>query len=87
MAIADPTGLTPGKQHELGWDSVNAYDEWASGTSTLGRESKRVVVLVDRLRPALQLNPDLPLEAFEEAMEELCRDRTALSLAEANLTA
>ena len=30
------------------------------------------------------LNPDLPVEAIEGAVEELCRDRTALSLAEAN---
>ena len=35
--------------------------------------------------PALQrLNPDLPVEAIEGAVEEICRDRTALSLAEAN---
>ena len=23
-------------QHELGWDVVNAYDEWTGGTSQLG---------------------------------------------------
>ena len=31
-----------------------------------------------------RLNPDLPVEAIEGAVEEICRDRTALSLAEAN---
>ena len=39
------------------------------------------------MRPALQrLNPDLPVEAIEGAVEEICRDffLTALSLAEAN---
>ena len=40
-----------------------------------------------RTNPALQrLNPDLPVEAIEGAVEEICRDffLTALSLAEAN---
>ena len=40
-------------QHELGWDAVNAYDEWAGGVSSLGREGKRDVVLVSRLRSRL----------------------------------
>ncbi len=70
---------------ELGWEAVVAYDEWASGKSSLGRETKREVVLVDRLRPALAtLNPGLPAEALEAAVEELSRDRSALSLVEAN---
>jgi type I restriction enzyme, R subunit len=72
-------------QHELGWDVVNCYDEWSGGVSNQGRDGKREVVLVSQLRPALQrLNPDLPVEAIEGAVEEICRDRTALSLAEAN---
>jgi type I restriction enzyme, R subunit len=72
-------------QHELGWDVVNCYGEWSGGVSNQGRDGKREVVLVSRLRPALQrLNPDLPVEAIEGAVEEICRDRTALSLAEAN---
>ena len=72
-------------QHELGWDVVNAYDEWTGGKSQLGREGKREVVLTGRLRPVLQrLNPDLPVQAIEGAVEELSRDRTALSLVEAN---
>ena len=70
-------------QHELGWEVVNCYDEWSGGVSNQGRDGKRKVVLVSRLRPALQrLNPDLPVEAIEGAVEEICRDRTALSLAE-----
>ncbi len=50
-------------QHELGWDVVNCYGEWAllrqgfegqgGGASDLGRDGKREVVLVSRLRPAL----------------------------------
>ena len=72
-------------QHELGWEVVNRYDEWSGGVSNQGRDGKREVVLNSRLRPALQrLNPDLPGEAIEGAVEEICRDRTALSLAEDN---
>ena len=72
-------------EHELGWDSMNAYDEWAGGASSLGREAKREVVLTSRLKPALQsLNPDVPEQAIEGAMEELTRDRSALSLVEGN---
>ncbi len=72
-------------QDELGWEVVNCYDEWSGGVSIQGRDGKREVVLVSRLRSALQrLNPDLPVEAIEGAVEEICRDRTALSLAEAN---
>ena len=72
-------------RNELGWEVVNCYDEWVGGVSNQGRDGKREVILVSQLRPALQrLNPDLPVEAIEGAVEEICRDRTALSLAEAN---
>ena len=72
-------------QHELGWDVVNCYGEWDGGASVLERDGKREVVLTGRLKPALRrLNPDLPVEVIEGAVEEICRDRTALSLAEAN---
>ena len=72
-------------QHDLGWDAVAAYDEWSSGSSALGRESKREVVLTARLRPALErLNPGLAAAAIDAAVEELTRDRSSLSLVEAN---
>ena len=82
-------------QHELGWDVLNCFGEWANlrqgsggqigGVSDLGREGKREVVLTGRLKAALlSLNPDLPEEAIDGAVEELSRDRTALSLVEAN---
>ncbi len=59
-------------QHELGWDVVNCYGEWDGVASSLGRDGKREVVLVSRLRPALQrLNPDLPVGAIEGAVEEV----------------
>ena len=72
-------------KHELGWEVVNCWHEWSCGVSDLGRDGKREVVLIGRLKPALQrLNPALPMEAIDGAVEEIFRDRTALSLVEAN---
>ena len=71
---------------QLGWETANCFHEFEqAGGSPLGRESKAEVVLVSRLGTALeQLNPDLPSEAYEQAIEELTRDRSRLSLAQAN---
>ena len=45
----------------LGWEYLNCYDEQPGPDSILGRETRSEVVLVRRLRPALErLNPDLP---------------------------
>jgi len=70
---------------DLGWETFNAYSEFDHGTSALGRETKAEVVLKSRLRPALEkLNPTLPVEAIESAIEDLTRDRSRLSLIAAN---
>jgi type I restriction enzyme R subunit len=70
---------------ELGWETVNAYHEFDQGASTLGRETRAEVILTARLRFALQrLNPDAPPGAIHQAMEELTRDRSRMSLAAAN---
>ncbi|MBX3733963.1 MAG: hypothetical protein KF791_15410, partial [Verrucomicrobiae bacterium] len=51
----------------------------------VGRETKGEVVLVSRLRAALErLNPALPPEAITAAVDELTRDRSAMSLPAAN---
>ncbi len=51
----------------------------------MGREAKSEVVLGGRLRPALErLNPDLPAIAYDQAIEELIRDRSAMAPAQAN---
>ena len=51
----------------------------------LGRETKGEVVLVSRLRSALErLNPALPPEAITAAVDELTRDRSAMGLPAAN---
>ncbi len=50
-----------------------------------GRETKGEVVLVERLRAALgKFNPTLPPEAINTAIDELTRDRSAMSLEAAN---
>ena len=50
---------------ELGWETVSAMEETFGATGTLLRETKGEVVLVSRLRAALErLNPALPLAAI-----------------------
>src|SRR6266700_5886807 len=70
---------------DLGYETAYTFHEKLGKNGTLGRETDNEVVLVPRLRAALQrLNPDLPHEAIELAIEELTHDRSALSLANAN---
>ena len=69
----------------LGWQTVSALEENFGAGGTLGREIKGEVVLTDRLRAALtKLNPGLPAEAIQTAIDELARDRSAMSLEAAN---
>jgi type I restriction enzyme R subunit len=69
----------------MGWQTVSAMDETLGPAGTLGRETQGEVVLTERLRAALvRLNPGLPAEAIERAIDELCRDRSAMSLVAAN---
>ncbi|WP_419629100.1 type I restriction endonuclease, partial [Thiolapillus sp.] len=71
---------------ELGWETVNGFHEFdSSGKSIFGRDARTEVVLRSRLRPALErLNPGLPQEAFDQAMEELTQDRSAMAPVQAN---
>jgi type I restriction enzyme R subunit len=64
---------------DLGWETVSAMDETLGPTGTLGRETKGEVVLATRLRSALvRLNPALPAEAINNAIDEITRDRSAM---------
>ncbi len=55
---------------ELGWETANCWGESFGEEGTLGRETPTEVVLVSRLRPALErLNPDLPPVAIDLAIE------------------
>jgi type I restriction enzyme R subunit len=69
----------------LNWQTISALEETLGPGGTLGRETKGEVVLTDRLRAALtKLNPGLPAEAIQTAIDELARDRSAMSLESAN---
>jgi type I site-specific restriction-modification system R (restriction) subunit len=69
----------------LGWQPVSAMEETFGAGGTLGRETKGEAVLVERLRAALcKFNPTLPPEAISNAVDELTRDRSAMSLEAAN---
>ena len=70
---------------ELGWTTVNARDELLGADGTLGRETTSEVVLVARLRAALdRLNPDVPPEGIAAAVDQLTSDRSAMSQVAAN---
>lgn len=70
---------------ELGWDHVNAYHEKLGVDGTLGRETRNEMFLTQRLRAALErLNPDAPVLAIDQAVDEITKDRSALHYARAN---
>jgi type I restriction enzyme R subunit len=69
----------------LGWETASALEEEFGPNGTLGRETKGDVVLILRLRTALErLNPTLPVDAIASALDELVRDRSAMSPEAAN---
>ncbi|MGB7950464.1 MAG: hypothetical protein WCH75_22495, partial [Candidatus Binatia bacterium] len=54
---------------------VSASEESFGSAEPLGRETKSEVVLVPKLRSALErLNPELPADAIDSAVDELARD-------------
>lgn len=70
---------------QLGWETYYAFSEFDGRGSPLGRETKSEVVLIARLREALErLNPDAPAEAIGQTIDELTRDRSRMSLVAAN---
>lgn len=70
---------------KLGWQTIRAYDEVHGPLGTLGRDNRSEVILRSRLISALEkLNPGLPAEAFDQAYDELIRDRSRVSLPQAN---
>jgi type I restriction enzyme R subunit len=70
---------------KLGWKARNCYYETFGPGGDLGRETSSEVVLVQWLRPALErLNQGIGKEAINLAIEELTRDRSTLSPANAN---
>jgi type I restriction enzyme R subunit len=63
---------------ELGWTTVSAMEETFGATGTLLRETKGEVVLVSRLRAALErLNPTLLPKAITAAVPGILFERLA----------
>lgn len=61
----------------LGWGFKNLYAESFGTLGSEGRESEHQVILTRRLRAALTtLNPGLPADAYEQAIEQLAQDRS-----------
>ena len=70
---------------KLDWRTANCYNERFGPSSTIGRENSAEVVLIPKLRTALQrLNQNLPAEAIDLAIEAITRDRSVMSLSRAS---
>jgi type I restriction enzyme R subunit len=71
---------------DLGYTTANCfYEKVGTTNATLGRETTADVVLIPKLRAALQkLNPGVVEDATRLAVEELTKDRSAMGLAHAN---
>jgi type I restriction enzyme R subunit len=70
---------------ELGWQTLSSMEEVLGNGGTLGRQTKSEVVLTERLRASLvKLNVNIPVETIEAAVDEISRDRSAMSLESAN---
>ena len=61
----------------LGWETANLYNEAFGPSGTEGRTSAAEVILVPRLRKALErINPGYPATAYDQAIEQLTEDRS-----------
>ncbi len=70
---------------ELGWETLNCYHENFGPLSLLGRDTMAEVVLPNRLRAAIErLNPEVSSLGIELAIQEVTKDRSAMSAARAN---
>ena len=71
---------------EMGWHTQDCSNEFESDIEIrIGRETKSDVVLINRLRAALErLNPNAPGDAIDAAIEELTQSRAVMNPVEAN---
>ena len=70
---------------ELGWQTLDCYSETFGKDSLLGRDNRSEVILVRELSEALtQINPDCTTNEINLAIDELNRDRSAMSAIAAN---
>ena len=65
-----------GRLAELGWETIDGYEEELGVEGTLGRDAQSEPVLGYRLQAAVErLNPDVPVSAVTAAVEEFCEIR------------
>lgn len=73
-------------KYNLDWNTAYAYNTeklWVNGT--FGRKTEKEVVLVKYLRPALkELNPNLPEQAYDNAIEKIIENNISKSLIDMN---
>ena len=71
---------------EIGWYTQDCSNEFEYDIEIrIGRETKSDVVLINRLRAALErLNPNAPGDAIDAAIEELTQSRAVMNPVEAN---
>ncbi|MHB9070766.1 MAG: type I restriction endonuclease subunit R [Sedimentisphaerales bacterium] len=69
----------------LGWETADCFYETFGDSGTLGRDNRGDVVLVSRLKAAIEkLNAPINPQAVEQAIEQITTDRSRLAPAEAN---
>lgn len=70
---------------ELGYEHADLMDETFGEYSSHGRSTSSEVIFLPRLRVKLEeINPDLPGEAIDAAIEDITRDRSAMNPTYAN---
>jgi len=70
---------------KFGYSHLDCFKEFEKGESFIGRENTSEVILISKLREALStLNPDLPVEAIGQAIIEIKKDRSKMSMINAN---
>lgn len=71
--------------NELGYETVNLFTEEFGSENPLGRETSSDVILKKVLRQKLaEFNPSLMPKVMDDAIDEITKDRSSLSLARAN---
>ena len=69
----------------MDWETAVCWEEAFGDEGTFGRENRSDVVLFKRLSEALQrLNPDTDSSIIQNAIDEIARDRSAMSPIAAN---
>jgi type I restriction enzyme, R subunit len=70
---------------KFGYSHLDCFKEFEKGESFLGRGNTSEVILISKLREALySLNTDLPIEALDQAIIEIKKDRSKMSMINAN---